>query len=349
MDIQTRPYQKGDETSLNKILQKIYHQEFNDEYWWWKYLNNPLGNHFCHCAILEERIVGFAGGIPYRIKWGDQEIIAGQITDLAVEPELMNKKVFSSIKKVNLADIVEKTDIFYGFTNKNSYRVYINQCDIAFRVPRMIKILNAEALIKNRMSSTAAIKLAGAVGNMGLGIVERMRAKRITSDLTIKEIDSFDPSIDTFLESISNCFKMIHIRNHNYLNWRYCSHPLYQYTIYTLEEADSMLGFVVLRNQPGTPHRGFILEFFAAPDREDVQHLLLNKTTEHFKKCGVDTITCWIFPHSPYYKAFDRHLFMNRKGDLIVIFGMCKKNNALRNDFLNPQNWHISCGDDESF
>ena len=349
MDVQTRPYQKGDEKSLSEILKKIYHQEFTDEYWWWKYLDNPLGDHFCHCAILEDRIVGFAGAIPYRIKWGDRTIVAAQVTDLAVEPELEGKKVFSLIQKVNWEDTRENTDAFYGFANKHSYRIYHKKIDYAFRVPRMVKVLNATALLKNRKLSTAAVKVVGAVGNMGFRIAERLRAKQVTSDLTIKAITAFDPLINAFLETVSPCFKMMHVRNHHYLNWRYCHHPLYQYAIYTVEEANRILGFMVLRNEPGATHRGFILEFLAAPGREDVQHLLLNKATEHFRHCGVDIVICWVFHHSPYYRAFRRHLFMNRKGDLIVLVHIHQKNDVLKDDFRNPLNWHISCGDDESF
>ena len=99
ISVETRPYQKGDEKELNAILKKIYNQDFNDAYWWWKYLNNPMGFHFCHCALIDGRIVGFAGGIPYRIKWNGREIIGAQLTDLAVEPELQGKKVFSTARK----------------------------------------------------------------------------------------------------------------------------------------------------------------------------------------------------------------------------------------------------------
>ena len=126
INVQARPYRKGDEPYLSAILKKIYHQEFNDDYWWWKYLNNPLRAHFCYCAVMDDRIVGFAGSIPYRIKCKDREIIGAQITDLAVEPDLKGKKVFSPIQKAKLADIKANTDAFYGFTNENSFRVYQN-------------------------------------------------------------------------------------------------------------------------------------------------------------------------------------------------------------------------------
>ncbi len=349
MDIQTKSYQRGDEKALNEILKKIYQKEFSDSYLQWKYLNNPMGDHFCHCALIKERIVGFAGSIPYRIKWGDRKIIAAQLTDLAVEPELQDKKVFSVIQRANLEDIWKKTDVHYGFTNKHSYRVYKNQGDYAFHVPRMIKVLNVKGVLKSSKLPAIAVKVTQTVGNIGLRIAERLLTKRITSDLTIKTITAFDPSIDTFLETISSSFKIMHQRNHQYLNWRYCQNPLYQYTIYAVEEAGSILGFVVLRNEPGEINRGIILEFLVSLEREDIQHLLLNKITEHFRQCGVDVITCWMFSHSPYYKAFRRHLFMNRKGDLIVLYRFHKKNDILKNNWNNPRNWHISCGDDESF
>lgn len=350
LDIQTRPYQEGDEKYLSAILEKIYHRNFNDEYWRWKYLDNPLGTHFCHCALMEGRIIGFAGGIPYRIKWKDREIMAAQITDLVVEPELQGKKVFSPLQKANLADIRNKTDAFYGFTNENSYRVYYKKeedFDYSFHVPRMIKILNATAFLKHRLPAAAA-KIAGTVADIGLSLAERMMSVGAGSATAIREIKTFDERFDVFMKMISPSFNMMHVRDQRYLNWRYCHHPLYRYTIYAAEEAGDILGFVVLRNEPAEVHRGFILEFFAFPDRNDVQHLLLNQAAEHFRRLGVDIVTCWMFPHSIYYKAFKRHLFLSRRGDLIALATVSKKNDELKADINNPLRWYVSCGDHET-
>jgi hypothetical protein len=348
MKIQTRPYQTGDDETLNSLYKKVFHQEVPDQYWKWKYLDNPLGWNFCHCAIFEDRIVGFAGGIPYRIKWGENDIIAGQITDAIIEPALMGKKVYSHIQKANMADIKKKADAVYGFTNAYSYTAY-HIYDYAFRVPRMVKILNADAIAKNLMSSALAAKVAGTIGNLGFGMVERMRKKTVKSPLKVKSISSFDPSIDTFIQTIASDFKMMYIRDHKYLNWRYCNNPIHKYDIYIVEDCGKITGFVVLRNQPGKTHQGFILEFFADKNREDVQDLLLKETTRHFRQRGTDAITCWVFPHSPYYRAFRHHLYVKKKGNLIVLITVSKENDVLKNDFKDERNWHISCGDQETF
>ena len=213
----------------------------------------------------------------------------------------------------------------------------------------MIKILNVKGVLKNSKLPAIAAKIVKATGNTGLRIAHRLLAKRITPDLAVRTITSFDVSFDTFLETISSSFTIMHQRSAQYLNWRYCKNPLYKYTIYAVEESGTILGFVVLRNEPGNINRGFILEFLVSLEREDVQHLLLNKIDEHFNKCGVDIITCWMFRHSPYYKAFRRHFFMNRKGDLIVLYRFHKQSDVLEDNWNNPLNWHIACGDDESF
>jgi len=185
MNIRTRPYQTGDDETLNSLYKKVFYQEAPDQYWKWKYLDNPLGWNFCHCAIFEDRIVGFAGGIPYRIKWGENEILAGQITDAIVDPALMGKKVYSHIQKANMADIQQKSDAAYGFTNTYSNTAY-HAYDYAFRVPRMVKILNAGAIAKSLVSSKRAAKVAGTIGNLGLAMVERMRKKPVKSHLKVK-------------------------------------------------------------------------------------------------------------------------------------------------------------------
>jgi GNAT superfamily N-acetyltransferase len=347
INIQARPYRKGDEPYLSAILNKIYHQAFNDEYWWWKYLNNPLGAHFCYCAVMENRIVGFAGSIPYRIKYKDREIIAAQITDLAVEPDLQGKKVFSPIQKAKLADIKANTDAFYGFTNENSFRVYRN-FDFAFRVPRMTRILKTAALLNERLPSAAA-RPAGALADFGLNLAERVKCAGRKAGLGIREIKALDDRFDAFLKQVSPSFKIMHVRDTAYLNWRYLRHPIYRYTFLAVEEADAIAGFAVLRDDPGDVHRGLILEFLTAPEREDIQHLLLEKIIAYFRERGVAVIVCWMFPHAPYYKTFKRHMFVDRRGDLIVLTSPSREDEELRTDLRNPLNWYISCGDDESF
>jgi len=351
MEVEVRPYQKGDEKDLNVILRKIYHREVNDAYWWWKYLENPLGSHFSYCALLDDRVVGFAGAIPYRIKAGDHEIIWTQLMDLMVEPDLQGKKVFSALLKANQIHIMKELPILYGFTNENSFRVYhgVENVYNVYNVPRMIKVLNTGALIKTKISSDIVANAVGSLGNLGLRISEKLQSSIKKSELNLQRIDKFDSRFDEFWEKIRSHFQIAHVRGSQYLEWRYSRHPLIQYTAYAVTENDHIWGFVVLRDVPGEINRGFILEFLALPERQDVQDLLLNKAVEHFRDCGVDIITAWMFPHAPYYKAFQRHMFFSRPGDLIVLFQFFREEKVSKEFIKNPLNWYVSCGDHESF
>jgi hypothetical protein len=351
LDIQIRPYQKGDEKYLSAILEKIYHRTFTNEYWWWKYLENPMGAHFCYCAVMEGRVVGFAGAIPYRIKLKNRKITAAQLTDLAVEPGLQGKKVFSPLQKASISAFFNTTEAFYGFTNEDSYRVYHGMpgVDYAFHVPRMIKVLNVTAFLKQRIPSGIIAGVVGAVANAALAVVGMLWKKRVSSGIRIRSVDVIDPAADEFLKEVSAAFPIMHVRDHHYLNWRYARNPLHRHAIFTAEEGNRLVGLMVLRDEPDTIRRGTILEFFASPEREDAQHLLLDKAMDHFRACGVDVVTCWVFPHSPYYRAFRRQLFIRRPGDLIVLTTTTRKNDELKNDLKNPLNWHVSCGDHEAF
>jgi hypothetical protein len=350
-DIQIRPYQKGDEKYLSAILEKIYHRKFSDEYWWWKYLENPLNAHFCYCAVMEGRVVGFAGAIPYRIKWKDREITAAQLTDLAVEPGLQGKKVFSPLQKASISSFFKTTSAYYGFTNQDSYRVYhaMPGVDYAFHVPRMIKVLNVTTFLRQRIPSGIIANVIGAIANITLTATGKLLKKCASSGIRVRPVESIGPEADVFFREMSEGFKAMHIRDHNYLNWRYVRNPLHHHAIFIAEEDARLVGLMVLRNEPGTFRRGTILEFLVYPDRKDVQHLLLTMAENHFRERGVDIVIAWVFPHSPYYRAFRRHLFIPRRGDLIVLTTITRENDDLKNDLKNPRNWHVSCGDHEAF
>ena len=349
MDIRIRPYQKGDEKDLNVMLKTIYNKEVNDEYWWWKYLNNPLGFHFAYCTLLEDRVIGFAGGIPYRIQYQGQEIRGAQLTDLMVDPTVRNKNIFSPIKKASTADIMKKMDIMYGFTNENSYKIYARTYDVAYKVPRMDKVLNVGVILRDRIKIRPVADALGSIGNFGLRIFNVLKSSFTAKGLAIKEINEFDERYDDFWKNISRHFKIAHIRDHRYLNWRYKQHPLFRYTAYAVQEENNILGYVVLKDDPGKIHRGLVMEFLAFQDRQDVQNLLLVKTVDHFSKLGADHITCWMFPHAPYYKAFRRHLFFPHSGNLIVLTTSYNEQKVSKEYLKDPLNWYVSYGDDDSF
>ena len=349
MEIKIRKYQEGDEPALGKILKDIYNQEFNENYWKWKYLENPGRDHYSYCALIDNRIVGFLGGIPYRIKYKDQILVGGQLTDLAIEKKYRGKRIFSLLRKTSLEELRAKTDFFYGFTNENSYLVY-RKFSYVFHVPRLVKVLDIRPLLRKKSTPQIVQQTAGVIGNLGLGAVGAIVKKRRKTGIEISEAKSFDLSVNSLIEKTSSSDKIHHDLDHNYLNWRYCTHPVYRYTIFNDCEDDQLLGFAVVRNMEGNTHRGFILEFQVLQVREDAQHALLDRIEAHFKQLGVETVTCWVFPHSQYFKAFRNHLYLKRQGDLIVLVCLADKDNEqMRNGLTNPLNWNISCGDDESF
>jgi hypothetical protein len=92
-------------------------------------------------------------------------------------------------------------------------------------------------------------------------------------------------------------------RSSDYLNWRYADPRGGKHRVFAAEQDGTVLGFVAIKV---TGARGFIMDIFARPGRDDAVRSLLNQAEEAFRAAGVIVGECWIPPNHPYRKLLTR-------------------------------------------
>ena len=101
-NITIRSYEEGDEEAIVELLEHV----FNDwphfdlecsplDHWRWKFLDNPSRSIYSVVATHGKKIIGYNGGVPKRLKVGDQIVKSAIAADAAVHPDHREKGVWS--------------------------------------------------------------------------------------------------------------------------------------------------------------------------------------------------------------------------------------------------------------
>lgn len=130
------------------------------------------------------------------------------------------------------------------------------------------------------------------------------------------------------------------LRDKDYLNWRYISHPTRNYNIYRAIEKDEMKGFIILRK---TKLMGFncavIVDLLSIDEK--ALHVLIERGISYSKDEKVDLV-CFMVPKThKYYKIFKKcGFFRSPKTFRFMIYPHENKK-----ELLDPKNWYVTWGD----
>lgn len=352
MDVTFRKYQQGDEESLVTLCKAVYGSSSTKEYWRWKYFDHLSDVNASYVAVSEDKVVGMAGIIPYRIKIGDREMVGGQGADLMSHPKWRKRNVFLPLLRSVHNDLKKQTDIHYGFTNDLSFRIYVKRFkyDVAFRVPRLDRVVSVGAFLRRTFrKGNFFARIIGSLGDVFSRYILHPRMPHLDEETELRENNEFDERFDLLWDKLKGLSAITTIRDSKYLSWRYGNHPLFKYRTFVAERRGELIGFIILRcNEEKGLKRGYIMDLWAEPEKKDILTALLALSMRFFRAEKVDLVTIWMLQHSPYYHLFTKYLFFKRTSDLIVLTKSFHKD--ISNEFLsNPSNWYLTMGDCDSF
>ncbi|MFZ5995726.1 MAG: GNAT family N-acetyltransferase [Thermodesulfobacteriota bacterium] len=355
-EIVVRKYQAGDEKGLTLLAGEVWGSTFGEDYWRWKYLQNPLHDNFSYVAVCNGNIAGFVGGMPWRFFVMGKECISGQVTDMMVHPAWRNKGVFFPVNRKNLDDITARTNFHYGFTNPTSFRVYKKRFHYeGFNPLKMQKVLNIKSAIWQGLRQGKSVKLSTLFDLIsrvlsGRKKVSSKKARSTPASLVVKRIERFDAGFDKLWEKAHKKLKIATIRDSRYLNWRYVGHPQLQYTIFAAEGNGELYGFVVLRceNKEGI-RKGLIIDLLVDPGHVPVAEILINESLKFFRSQKAAVINTWMFEDNPIYGLFVQNGFSAKPANQVVVL-IKSFSPDIPTDYLrDTRNWYLTMGDCEVF
>jgi len=217
----------------------------DENFWNWKYLENPFGESLLTVAEADGRIVGFDNLWPWELRYGDSLIRALQPCDSAVHPDYRGRGLFTSMRSHGLEGAEARDfDLIFNYPNAQSLSVNLalgwhHLGKIAWRV----KILKPVNVLAGRFSGehTRPVKMDDAY--------------RLDASL-ISQLISSDPSGRAPI-GIN--------RKEGFHAWRYESHPSRSYGMVQVgpEGSSSLAIFTV--NQKGSAREMVIVDLLGSP------------------------------------------------------------------------------------
>ncbi len=350
-----RAYTEGDEEKIFDLTRAAFpEREFDLKHWLklqrWMYKENPAGAAKIWLAEHDGRIVGHSAAMLVAIKVGTEVITGFQSTDTMTHPDYQGQGIYQTLAKQVYVEL-EREGIYVGyrFPNKFSHPIAVKKLswfDVAM-MRNMFKVLNWGNALKARTSSKFLLKLGAIAGSILQGVFYRTERAPIVENLVISQIFSFDERINRFWNRISNQYKMMVVRDRDYLNWRYIDTPDTKYLIYIAEMAGEIYGFIVLRSRlEGGVKVSVICDLLA--QSQNVAHCLVAKAIERCQEEKTDIIYCSFVADKPYVTALRRNGFMFTP--LIRDRYFCAYSSSpyiSKKLLMERQNWFVQTGDSD--
>lgn len=349
MDWRIDQYKDENLTEMIEITKENYGEiEISDErFLQWQYFNNPAGKALIKLAKSDDnKVVGQYVIIPMKIKVNEKIVDSTLSLNTLTRKEYRGKGIFTG-----LADAVynqckeDKLEFTYGFPNQNSYPGFMKKLQFTDlgSIPLMVYPLNIEKLVLKKFNSNLLAKLSSffrCIFNIKL---------KDNDNIEIKTIDENLDDFNKFWENIKDKYKVIGVRNSDYIKWRYKEVPVREYSILGAYRNDELVSYAVLRNTEIEKFNcGMIVDFMVKEGEILAGIKLIKEAAAKFKNDGMELMGCLIGENTEEYKILKNSKFIKCPKFLEPQpFKVIYRNHLnIRSEVLEDiNNWFLTMGD----
>ena len=254
----------------------------NPSYFDWQYRKNPTGKALITLALndSDNQIIGTNTIIPLELTVDGEQIISSLACNVQVHPDFRNQKIFSkllsSMPKYALSNDVHS---LFAIPNDNSFNAFIKEGSIEIvQLPLLIKPIKLSQYFDSPLKQI-------------LKPFDIFWKNRDTGLSDIQEFhDDFDDSFEVLAKQTSKRISVMNSRKKEFLNWRYKNHPTREYQIFTLNNNEELVGYIITKiHHLGKKKIGVILDYMVNANFKDKSQLkgLVDKAIFHFWKNDV--------------------------------------------------------------
>jgi len=313
--------------------------------WTWKYDANPFNppeGPTVYLVRVGSKLVSQIATFRVPMWMAGIQCLAEHRGEQVVHPDYRRQKLWH---RINIKQSSE-TPIAFGWGREISIRAAMLSGWQPGPMTPLLRILDAGPLLERLAHSrllgsigagaTAAVRAAGAP-------LQRWRSSHLGARV---RLDSFDESVDALWERTRRPDKAMVVRDHRYLNWRYCQRPDADYIRFGLKRESELAGFLVARaaTREGMLW-GYLVDFLAAEESSDVISSLIGDALEEFRRLGVAIVECYATDPSARRALFRHGFFPVPQRDPVHFTRRIRRSRSDLEKFADFQHWYLTMGD----
>lgn len=209
---------------------------------------------------IKEKVMGFLGVIPLSFNYFGKDIYGVCLANWQTE-EVLHSKGFGHEM---LDTALENSQIAYTTSYKPALEKLFDKTDWQIHTDKQ-----EQMLVRRFVKIFDAEKVKKMVGKKNLVFDESKNLSK-KGEFEFLQINLFDKDVDSFWESVRDKYKVAVNRNSKYLNWRYASHPIFDYKLFVAKKDNNIKAFAVLRlEESGEYTVGRIVDFASENKTEE--------------------------------------------------------------------------------
>jgi len=296
-----RPYGPGDEEGIVRLFNQCFGEGLDMAKWRWRFRHNPAGQPAIVVAESGGEIVGHCSYQPARFMVDGVSKIGAQHCHLMVRsdhrggrgPERLSYRLLCTLR--SMAFGFGYDFIFYA---PNRFSLWMADHPVTgapkvMDLPQMVKPLNPLYLVR-RPPGTGLLRLGRRLWSPGF-LLRRPAG--------VHEAEGFDGRFDRLWRLVNEGYRMIMIRDSDYLRWRFMSPAggpgeglrLHPYRLHVREGEGGLLGYAMVRvREEGGWRIGYLVDMLARSDDTSTLRLLAKAALSDCRRDEADAVRCWM-------------------------------------------------------
>lgn len=215
-------------------------------------------------------------------------------------------------------------------------------------VTPLLRILVPGPVIE-RFTHSRLLASLGAGASARAGFVSApFRRGRHDRDGRVVQLNMFDDRVDALIDRARRVHLAMVVRDHRYLNWRYCQRPDAAYILFGVEQGSELFGFLVARVGTHQGLRwGYLVDFLTPEDSSDVLSSLIDHALDEFRSLGVAAVSCYATDPASRRALFRRGFFPVPQRDPIHFSRLVSRARTDLREFATLRQWYVTMGDSD--
>lgn len=235
-----RHYERGDEDAITGLINRVFeridasHEPVGNDWWQWKYLDNPAGYHSLVSEGPDGSIVAHYGGIPVRVTAEGVDYQFGQNCDTCSDPAvrrgLRNPGLFVRLGQAYASTFghPDEDAVMYGLPSQEAFRLGARYLDYW--------MMRSQYLLVARRD------------------VDFPTADEKQDGVVVEQVERFPDEVDALSDRLAaDVHRCMVRRDARFLNWRFADPPATPYRMAIARDASAdgtdtaVRGYAVVR------------------------------------------------------------------------------------------------------